>query len=185
MIHIRTWPRNHQSNILINFQDIWIKTAATTALTRFFSIFSWYDVVFNPKWPIFEICLHIVETNILTKFNYDPIKPMTASVLKTQIWTTNDAWRRTPDIAPSLYLTLTSSWSGELAYPPTRLSNTGQLAKSLAGHKQNTILVLRLIQWNLRNAEKIGNSLNTGRIIQSQIVPSLNYALKHWQYRNL
>ena len=40
------------------------------------------DLVFNPKWPSFELDLDFTEANILSKFQNDWVKTVTSSVIK-------------------------------------------------------------------------------------------------------
>jgi len=48
-------------------------------VTEFFQIWPG-DLVFDPTWPIFELGLDIVKTNILTKFDQNWVANVASSV---------------------------------------------------------------------------------------------------------
>jgi hypothetical protein len=67
MTYIVTWARNYQNNLSDNFQDIWAENITSSMLTMF-SIFGLCDLVFDPRWPIFELELEIIKTTFPTNF---------------------------------------------------------------------------------------------------------------------
>ena len=72
-----------KTNILTNFHDNWTENVAYRVYTWFFKRF---DLVFDPKWPIFKRDQDFINKNILTKF-HDNRTENVASRGFSKIWT--------------------------------------------------------------------------------------------------
>ena len=75
----RTWPRNHQDK---HFEQVswWLLPKCDLWSVNSFLLIWPGHLVFDPKWPSFELDLEI-KTNILSKIHDDCFKNVTAGVL--------------------------------------------------------------------------------------------------------
>ena len=76
----QTWPTNHQDKHFE--QDSWWLLHKCDHYSVNKVLYWWPgDLVFDPTWPIFELDLRIIKTNILSKIHDDCFKNVTARVL--------------------------------------------------------------------------------------------------------
>ena len=76
----QTWPRNHRQTFWVRFMMIAWKMWPLECQQGFLLI--WLgDLVFDSKWPSFELDLEIIKTNILSNIHDDCLNNVTARVL--------------------------------------------------------------------------------------------------------
>ena len=78
----RIWSKNHQDKHFE--QDSWwlLEKMWPLECKQGFLLIWPGDLVFDSKWPSFELDLEIIKTNILSKFHDDCLKNVTARVLR-------------------------------------------------------------------------------------------------------
>ena len=79
MTQFRTWTRNHQDKHFE--QDSWWLLQKFDHYSEQNFLIWPGDLVFDPKWPSFELDLELIKTNILSKIHDDCFKNVTARVL--------------------------------------------------------------------------------------------------------
>jgi len=79
--HTQIWPRYCQyKTICLSFIKIVLQMWPLECKQEFPKIWT-CDLVFDQTWHIFEVCLDIVKTNILTKFNQNRVANVASRVL--------------------------------------------------------------------------------------------------------